>query len=285
MRHLAKKSQSIMSMVAAAGKNIEIHPGFSGEFWIGLVGFLMFIALVWYIGLIDGLYPKTAMTLLVLMIPLSLFLEPPSSQRARRQARWVVLPMVSFLLFALIIAASDKWTMDWLGRTATMVVVSSPFAFICLILGWKKPLLGLALVPSVFMALLYSTASMLPPGTRLDYMLIFLPAVLVVGIPWTILGYVLLNLAKKFQHRSVSGPGLEIITMAFLFTPLLLLIVLVVRALTSDDIVLALAVAGIGVMFSSIVSKPLRQLLLVLGDLSPDCRHEQNDMADSNHGE
>lgn len=63
--------------------------------------------------------------------------------------------------------------------------------------------------------------------------------------------------------------------MLVLFIPLIVLVILSIRQLTDDDIWLAVWLTVVGVLLTSIVSAPLRQLLLALGELEPNRRCEK----------
>ena len=69
--------------------------------------------------------------------------------------------------------------------------------------------------------------------------------------------------------------------MLFLFLPLIFAAIAMPRALTDDQIWLAVSVTIIGVLFGSVVSTPLRQFLLDLGKLPPIHRWEGNTDEDS----
>ena len=68
---------------------------------------------------------------------------------------------------------------------------------------------------------------------------------------------------------------METLTMLVLFIPFVALVFLTIRQLTDDDIWLAAWLTVAGVLLSSIVSAPLRQVLLVLGKLVPNRRWEK----------
>ena len=236
---------------------------------------LLLVVFVWYIDLIDDLFIKMALTLLAFAVPLSLLLsERPEDDSQRRQASWIWRIGTAFFLFAVLVGISDKWNLDALGATVTMIGVSSPLLVICLYLSLKKRLLGFALAPSIITAMLHAVT--FPPGDRLYGMLVFLFGILVFSIPWAAAGYALLHFTEKWRRHPVKGPGMECLTMIILFAPLIWLVISATRAITRDDIWLALSLTVSGVLISSIVSTPFRTLLLALGNLQPLCNCERD---------
>ena len=269
-------SQSVISLWTFTSTNVRIRPRLSVDFWTGFAGWLLLVVFVWYIDLIDGFYAKSFLTLLGLVVPLSLlFSEPLEDDPQRRQLSRGLRSLTAFLLFAVLVGISDKWNLHALGVSVTMIGVSSPLLAFCLYLSRKKRLLGFALAPSIVTAMLHAIA--LPPGDRFYAMLVLLFGILLVSIPWAVAGYFLLDLTEKWRRHPVRGPGMECLTMIILFAPLVWLVISATKAITGDDIWLALSLTVAGVLISSIVSTPFRKLLLALGNLQPLCACEQDD--------
>ena len=153
--------------------------------------------------------------------------------------------------------------------------MSSPLLAICLFLSLKKRLLGFALAPSIIAAGLHAVAFAL--GNRFYDMLVLLFGILLVSIPWAVAGYLLLHFAERWRRHPVRCPGMECLTMIILFAPMIWLVISATKALTDDDIWLALSITIEGVLISSIVSTPFRKLLLALGDFQPLCACEPDD--------
>lgn len=277
MRGLCNRvSQSVISFWTFTSTNVRIRPRFSGDFWTAFVSWLLLVVFVWYIDLIDDLDDKAIITLLCsALLLLALFLEPSEDAGQRRQASWMWRFWTAFSLFALLVGISDKWNLHALGISVTIIGVSSPLLAVCLYLSLKKRLLGFALAPSIITAMLHAVT--FPPRDRFYGMLIYLFGILVLSIPWAVVGYFLLDFTEKWRRHPIKGPGMECLTMIILFAPLIWLVISATRAITSDDIWLALSLTVAGVLISSIVSTPFRKLLLALGNLQPPCACEHKD--------
>ena len=277
MRRLYNRvSRSVFSLWRSTSTNIRIRPRFSGDFWTAFVGWLLLVVFVWYIELIDDSYDKMILTLLCSALPiLALFSEPSEDATQRRWSTWMWRIGTAFFLFAVLVGISDKWNLDALGVSVTMIGVSSPLLAICLFLSLRKRLLGFTLAPSIITAMLHAVT--LTPGDRLYGMLVFLFGILVFSIPWAVAGYFLLDFTEKWRRHPVRGPGMECLTMIILFAPLIWLVISATKAITGDDIWLALSLTVAGVLISSIVSTPFRKFLLALGNLQPICACEHND--------
>ena len=278
MRRLYNRvSQSVSSIWTSTSTNIRIRPRFSGDFWTVFVGWLLLTVFVWYIDLIDDLYAKTILTLLCSALPLlALFSEPSEYTSQRRWFSWTWRVETAFFLFAVLVGISDKWNLQALGVAVTMIGVSSPLLAICLYLSLKKRLLGFALAPSIIAAMLHAVA--FAPGDRFHGMLVLLFGILLISIPWAVAGYFLLQFTERWRQHPVRGPGMECLTMIILFAPTIWLAISATRAITDDDIWLALSLTIVGVLISSIVSTPFRRLLLALGNLQPirACEHDED---------
>ena len=269
MRRLYNRvSQSVSSIWTSTSTNIRIRPRFSGDFWMIFVGWLLFVVFIWYIDLIDDFYDKTLLTLLCSALPLlALFSEPSEDASQRRWSSWMWRIGTAFALFAVLVGISDKWNLQALGIAVTMIGVSSPLLAICLYLSLKKRLLGFALAPSIIAAMLHAVA--FAPGDRFYGMLVLLFGILFISIPWAAAGHFLLQFTERWRRHPIRGSGMECLTMIILFAPTIWLVISATRAITSDDIWLALSLTIVGVLISSIVSTPFRRLLLALGNLQP----------------
>ncbi len=276
MRRLyGRVSQSVISFLTSTSTNVRIRPRFSGDFWTIFVVWLLLVVFVWYVDSVDGLYGKAVLTLLCSTLPLlALFFEPSQCASQRHWASWMWRVGTAVVLFAVLVGITDKWNLDTLGMAITMIGLSSSLFAVCLFLSWKKPLLGVAWAPSIIIAMLYAVA--LPPGERLFSMLFLLFMVFAFSIPFVTAGYVLLHFTAKWRRHPVRGPGVECLMMIVLFTPMIWLVISDTKAITSDDIWLALSLTIVGVLISSIVSTPFRKFLLALGNLPPHCSREHD---------
>ena len=102
-----------------------------------------------------------------------------------------------------------------------------------------------------------------------------LPYVLLGVAPWVFVASRLLTCAQRLRPYAIRGPAVEALTMLILFIPLIALVVLTILQLTDDEIWLAVWLTVAGVLLSGIVSAPLRQFLLALGELAPNRKWEK----------
>ena len=152
--------------------------------------------------------------------------------------------------------------------------MSAPFLLIFGDFIRRTPLLGVALVPSTIIAEAFLAVTGSSDGIRLEYLLFPLPIVLMGSVIWTFVAQFLLTHARQRRQTITWGPGMESAAMLFMFLPLTLLAIVAPIAVTDDRTWLAVSVTVIGVSFGSVVSTPLRQFLLDLGQLPPIRRWE-----------
>ena len=243
-------------------------------FLVSILGLVMFTAFIWSFDLIDGVYNKTLLNLLYTAVPLSVLLEKADARARRRRFDWWHLGFVLVILAFLLIAISDRLDRPLLGLNAFLILMSAPFLLIFGNFIWRTPLLGVALVPSTIIAEAFLVVTESSDGLRLEHLLFPLPVVLMGSVIWTFVAQFLLTQARQRRQTTTWGPAAESVTMLFLFLPLTLLAIVVPIAVTDDRTWLAVSVTIIGVSFGSIVSTPLRQFLLDLGQLPPIRRWE-----------
>ncbi len=254
----------------------EIRGRAGFHFWVSIFGLGTFTALMWFPDVIDGTSSRVLLVLLYTAIPLSALLEKTDDPAERRRFMWWNLGFGLLNLGLLLMAISNR--LDWphLGVYVLFAMISAPFllAFAVMIRG--TPLTGVALVPSTIVAAVYLAIPEDSSRVRLADLPIQLPVVLIGSVAWSFVARWLLNEARKRRQFAIWGPATESFSMLFLFLPLILLAILMPRAVTDDQIWLAASVTIIGVLFGSVVSTPLRQFLLDLGQLPPIHRWEGN---------
>ena len=115
-------------------------------------------------------------------------------------------------------------------------------------------------------------------------MLVMFPIVLIVGVLLALVGWWLLARAEQVRQRPIGGPLMESLSMFFLFLPLIVLAIVAPRTLPNGEIWSAVFGTIVGVLFSSVVSVPLRQFLLDWGKLPPNRRWEGGGYAEITAG-
>ena len=245
-------------------------------FWVSILGLVMFTAFIWSFDLIDGVYNKTLLNLLYTAVPLSILLERADARASRRRFDWWHLGFVLVILAFLLIAISDRLDRPLLGLNVFLILMSAPFLLVFGNFIWRTPLLGVALVPSTVIAEAFLVVTASSEGIRVEHLLFPLPIVLMGSVIWTFVARFFLTHARQRRQAAIWGPAMESTAMIFMFLPLTLLATVVPIVVTDDRTWLAVSVTIIGVSFGSVVSTPLRQFLLDLGQLPPIRRWEGN---------
>ena len=244
-------------------------------FWVSTVGFVLFTAFIWSYDPIGGVYNKALLNLAYAVVPLSTILEQEDARASRRLDWWHFVFVFVNLAF-LLIAISDRLDQPLLGLNVFLVLMSALSLLIFGNLTWRTPLLGVALVPSAIIVEAVLVVPVSSDGLRLEYLLIPLPTVLMGTIIWTLVARLLLTHARQRRQTITWGPAMEGASMLFMFLPLISLAIVIPIVVTDDRTWLTISVAIIGVSFGSVVSTPLRQFLLDLGQLPPIRRWEDD---------
>ena len=277
-----KLCQSLVPPVREAASTVrlpswaEVRERAGFHFWVSVFGLLMFTALIWFPDVLEGTSNRILLVLLYAAIPLSTLLEKTDDPAERRRFIWWNLGFGLLNAGLLLMAISNRLDWPYLGVYVLFAMISVPFllAFAVMIRG--TPLAGVALIPSTIVAAVYLAIPEDSSRVRLEDLPIQLPVVLIGSVAWSFVARWLLNEARKRRQITIWGPATESFSMLFLFLPLIFLAIMLPRALTDDQIWLAASVTIIGVLFGSVVSTPLRQFLLDLGQLPPIQRWEGN---------
>lgn len=248
----------------------ELRPRLSKHFWVSILGYAIFFAFVWYTGTIDDLSARITLTLLYTIIPLAELFQKPHTRAEGRALLWQYIALLLVVLAFLLLGLSTKFDRPGFGAIVILLMVSAPFLLLFGLLVRRAPLLGVALVPAGIAAEAYLVIPAIDSaGVKLEVFLLPLPSILFVSVVWSVAAHFLLKCARKRRRAKIWGPATESFLMLFLFLPLMSLAILIPVLLTDDRASLAVSLAIIGVLFGSVVSTPLRQLLLDLGKLPP----------------
>lgn len=283
---LSEKGQWLMrpaKRTISAVRNLtwkELSRGFSIDFWLNLLIFGLIGCLVWGFDNIDGLYGEVAMTLLAAALPLLAFLGARHQEGEERRLHWRYVGFAVFLALTLGLAVSDKFDLEDLGINLVVIMISSPFMFIFGRLVQAKKILAIGMVPAAMALMAYWVAPVLPGDLELRYLLVPLPAVSLVIAPWTALVWILFKGVDRWPDHPTLGPLLESLAMFFLFMPLMILAILVPRTIPGGDDWSVVLATMVGVVFSSVVSEPLRRFLRSYGNLPRSCRCANGNQAE-----
>ena len=228
---------------------------------------LPFIAILWCFDLVDALSSQLFLTALVSIPPVVTFFAKPQPGLRRRAWTGEFTWMAAFLWLAAPLAASEKLGLDRLGTQLSLIIVNLPLCgFI-----WLSVRRNWWLLPGLLLALILFTVYWIAALVRLgeSWELILLPLLLTSfgGAAWAPVAALVLNVARRRKHHRISGPAWQVTVMVILFLPVTIVAVIVPGMLQLNPIWSAVSLTMLGVLLSSVVSEPLRRVLIEWGDL------------------
>ena len=118
--------------------------------------------------------------------------------------------------------------------------------------------------------MIYWVAALSGVGGALEILILPLPTVLFDGVFWALVARWTLAIAERRKDCPLSGPGTQVLAMAILFFPVILVAVVVPWMLELNQIWSAVSLIIVGVLLSAVIADPLRGFLLEWGKLSPE---------------
>ena len=267
---------SLKSFVAYLKSTNIWRPRFSVAFWVSLLGLAAITILIWHFNLVGISSDKIILNLLYAILPLLLLFGTSQEEPESKWFKGMNYFLVGLVIFGLLLQFAARYERAYLGLNITSVFMSLPF-LLAWILALKKPLLLVAMIPLTLMATVLAIFELFPEGSRLMYSLSPLPTILLTSSLWIVIASNLLNLTERWRKQRTKGPLMESVMMFFLFAPVIVLGILVAQLLSSSDTLPTIAGVLLSVIFGSVVSVPVRQFLLDLGDL-PSVRREKVDV-------
>ena len=250
------------------------------NFWMSLLGLTSFTVIIWFLEPIEDAQAKVLVTALYAVMPLLFLLDGlGKDQRSRQLDLPTAWPSI-LSVFTLGVVLADRADLAAVVISLLSVLVSLPGLWVLWMLARGRRLLWFAIVPSIVAASLYLVPPVTPAGVVLDYLFVPLPILSYVCIAWALVTRWFLVRAERHRGRPTSGPGMESLSMLFLFAPFIVLTMLAVNALGFGDTWVAVSGVLVGLVFSSAISEPVRQFLLDVGNLSPKSGYEGGPKAD-----
>lgn len=250
-----------------------IRPRFSADLLVSLVGFIPFAVSVWYLGLVSSFRDQVLVTIIYAMIPLLLLFSASAISPSRWRPSNFVLMMVGAVIVACVAHAIAEFAPAALRNVFAILIVAAPFLFLLAVL-FRRWIIAVALLPAMVIALWYLVVAALPEGERLNLFALPLFIVLVASTPWACFAWLSLKAAEHWRKAVKWGPATEALAMLVLFLPTIVLSILVPIDLDAGKVWQTVSITIVGVLFSGVVSVPLRQFLLDLGNLPPNDRWE-----------
>ena len=245
---------------------MAIRGYFSADLVISLIGMAIFAFLIWYFDLFDNSRDNIRVFLVYTLIPLSIYKTVPSEGPWYRTLNYWNLCLTLSLLLAVSVMMGDNLNLPWLTFNAAMIFFAIPCLFILVSTFLKRPFLVFGIIPSAILTIGSLIHSLdMPLGVKIDFLLFPIPIVLPLCVVWALIAGKLLDCARAYRSCAVRGPFYELSTMTVLFVPLIILVLIIT---SENPIWMAVWATILGVLFSSVIATPLRNLLLELAELT-----------------
>ena len=255
----------------------DLRRGVSRDFLLSLLSLTLLTYFIWGFDYVDSLYDSVVLNLLPAALPPLAFFEAMRQEPKGRRFSWWNAGLAFFLALGVGLAVSDKFDLDSLGINLVTVMLSSPWLLIFVIFVRDKRILAIGMVPAAFILMAYWSAPVYSSDWELHNLLIPFTAVSFVTAAWSVLVWILFKGIDKWPCHPTLRPLMESLAMLFLFMPLMVLAIWVPRMFPGGDDWSVVVAAIVGVVFGSVVSKPLGQFLRSYGNLPSHRRHAGND--------
>ena len=177
-------------------------------------------------------------------------------------APWLYYGLMVSIPVGALTVLNERYNLTYLKLELGSALLASLVMPLFLYLVYRKLILGIALVPAIVVILLANISLVLQ--VEVDWwtpsMLLFI-ALLLLAVPWSGVGLLLLCWAEKSRHRSLIGPFSEFLSMTFLFVPLMYSVWELGENLPDSETWQPVCVTVMGVLMSIIVSDPLKRFL------------------------
>ena len=254
----------------------DLRRGVSRDFLLNLLSLALLTYFIWGFDYVDSLYDSIVLNLLPAALPPLAFFEAMRQEPEGRRFSWWNAGLAFFLALGVGLAFSDKFDLDTLGINLVTVMLSSPWLVIFVIFVRDKRILGIGMVPAAIILMAYWSAPAYSNDLELHYLLIPFTAVSFVTAAWSVLVWIFFKGIDKWPCHPTLRPLMESLAMLFLFMPLMVLAIWVPRTFSGGADWSVVVAAIVGVVFGSVVSKPLGQFLRSFGNLPSHRRHAGN---------
>ena len=227
--------------------------------------FAIICLLVWKFHLFESRVVGISVTVLTGAVVISEYLSTPRPWGARGELLW----FFAIIVAALPVVVGEYYRIDWLA-------VNGLLTFTAVLLWWltwqvlrRRLLLSSGLVLAMAAMMIYWGVVLHQTRAPLTFLLAPVPGVLLVSAIWAPVGWYILYLAEVNKDRKIAGPGMQALSMAFLFLPALAVAVFVPHVFQLGEAWSAASLTMVGVLLSAVASEPLRRFLLECGNLVP----------------
>lgn len=260
---------------------MSLRPSRGQLFWLinlamSLVGVSLLGYIIWDFDQFDQLSLRIGASAVLALLPLLILLDIRAEQKSFHGFdRYTSGVMVIAVLLFLIAFGGRRESTSMVLNGASLVASILPLVAYVMIVR-KNRFMLVAVIPTVFAGLVYLYLQV-RSDINTEHLLILVPFVLSVGIPWISALRLSLEVAKRTRHLHLSGPFMESLTMLLVAVPLVVLAILSVMAVTDGQHWIALAGIIVSFLFSSAVATPFARFLRALGgfDKSRELDHPE----------
>ncbi len=242
-----------------------VRPRLLGLFLVSVICCAPVYALSWLFSLVDDLYARILISLLVTILPVSELLSEPRPLKSR----WEVLQFALLIVPVLAFASAHKLNLRLLASNTAILVAVLPCCWLVWLLMGRSLMLLSGLMIALGVMMVYWLAALVQVGGPLEILLLPLPAVVFGGGVWALPARWTFAFARRRKDDPRGGPGTQALAMVVFFLPVILVAVIVPSLLELRTIWSAVSLTIVGVLLSAVVSDPLRRFLLELGNLTP----------------
>lgn len=182
---------------------------------------------------------------------------------------WLYYGFIVFITIGAVTVLSERYNWTFLRFELGSALLSSLVMPFFLYLVNRKLILGIALGTAIVVMLVANVSILLQmKGGWWTSSIVLFTALMLLAVPWSGLGLLLLHCAEKLNGRNRWGPFTEFISMTFLFVPLMYSVWVLGESLPDSATWQPVCVTVIGVLMSIIVSDPLKRFLKACWDPS-----------------
>ena len=220
---------------------------------------------IWVFCLFAELLPSVVLTVMATFVLVSHFVSPPAHWKDRGEWLWGI-----GLIMCVLCVLIGEWG-DWgfLTGGGALIFIALPFWWTCWRLTGRQWFLSSGHILAAVMAMAYWAISPVRHSDdNLGYLLLPLPLVAGVGLIWVIPATYVLYLARRWKFRRIRGPLMQVIALVIWFMPSGAVAAFGPVLLELNSIWSAASLTVVGVVLGTVVSAPLRFLLLEWSELS-----------------
>ena len=235
-----------------------------------IFGLLVFsfptIAMIWGFNFYEWLSIRIAVSVAMLMLPIVVAYLYPTNHGFKVYALWIGL-IYALLILVLI---GDLLDIQLISFSAMFGLMSLPPIWIIKYVIKSSWSVLASLFFAMGLAIIYFTGSTIQHDGPFELVFYPLPALLFIGTVWAFLTSRSIELAQLKKDYRLAGPGWQSLAMLMLALPIFLVSYAVPIMVQLHELWQTISLAIFGVLFSALVSDPLRRFLVEWNGLTPE---------------